>query len=135
MKKIITTGLLVVVFMGLYSVANAQSPFCIPGPSFDAQLCYTNTTNPGQAIGANTVFTIMQSIGGFLIATAGIVAGIVIVVAGFMYMASGSNQTRVAAAKTVFKNGVIGALILFAAGIIINTIILLASNWQTFFFT
>ena len=134
MKKIFMIVLLVAVFAGFSNMANAQqSTFCIPGPTFDAQMCYNDTANPGQQVGAGTIFEILQSIGGFLIAAAGVIAGIIIVVAGLVYMSAGSNPTRATNAKTIFKNGVIGALILFAAGIIINTIILLATNWEGFF--
>ncbi len=66
-------------------------------------------------------------------AIAGIVAGIVIIVAGLVWVSAGNNSARVTTAKGIFKNGVIGALILFAAGLIINTIVLLATSWQTFF--
>lgn len=81
----------------------------------------------------NEILDIMRSIAGYLIVTGGILAGIAIIVAGIMYMAAGSNPTRLTTAKSIFKNGVIGALILFAAGLIVNTIILLAVNWQQFF--
>ena len=50
-------------------------------------------------------------------------------------MVSGSNQQRVGMAKGVFKNGIIGSLILFAAGIIVNTIILLVSDPLNFFWS
>jgi len=133
MEKALKIVLVVIALVGLGGIANAQSPFCIPGPNFDAQLCYLATTQPGQQIGAQTIFEIIQNIGGFIITAAGVIAGIVIVVSGLVYMSAGSNTTQLATAKAIFKNGVIGALILFAAGVIINTIILLASNWRQFF--
>ena len=135
MNKAIAIGFLVVVSFVALNVALAQNPYCIPGGSFDAELCYQGTTQPNQQVGAQTIFLILQNIGGFIIAASGVIAGIVIIVSGLIYMSAGSNQTRVTTAKAVFKNGVIGAIILFAAGIIINTIILLASNWATFFNT
>ena len=76
---------------------------------------------------------ILRSIAGYMIVAGGIMAGIAIIASGVMYMAAGSSQPRLTSAKAIFKNGVIGALILFAAGLIVNTIILLAINWQGFF--
>src|SRR3989344_8570729 len=75
---------------------------------------------------------ILRSIAGYMIVAGGIMAGIAIIASGVMYMAAGSSQPRLTSAKAIFKNGVIGALILFAAGLIVNTIILLAINWQGF---
>jgi hypothetical protein len=79
------------------------------------------------------VLDIVRSVAGYLIVLGGIAAGIAIIASGLLYMAAASNTSRLATAKAVFKNGVIGALILFAAGLIVNTIILLAVNWQQFF--
>lgn len=81
----------------------------------------------------NDLLDIMRSIAGYMIVAGGILAGIAIIASGLMYMGAGSNPQRLATAKGIFKNGVIGALILFAAGLIVNTIILLAVNWQGFF--
>jgi hypothetical protein len=105
-------------------VAHAQNRF------IDQFLSVTSTN---QTYYASDVIALMTSIGGFLIVAGGIVAGIVIIVSGLMYMAAGSNTARTAAAKSTFKNGIIGALILFAAGVIVNTIFFLATNWQQFF--
>ena len=71
---------------------------------------------------ADDIADLMESIGGFLIITGAILAGIVIIWSGIMYMKAGSDQTRVGSAKAIFKNGLIGALILFATGVIVNTI-------------
>ncbi|OGN08795.1 MAG: hypothetical protein A2998_02825 [Candidatus Staskawiczbacteria bacterium RIFCSPLOWO2_01_FULL_37_25b] len=136
MKKIVTIGLLAIFLVGLHSVANAVSPFCIPGPAYDAKLCYEDTTSPtgtGSATDTSEIFEILQSIGGFLLVAAGIIAGVVIIISGLVWMASGSNTARVTTAKAIFKNGIIGALIIFAAGLIINTIILIGTDWTGFF--
>ena len=82
---------------------------------------------------ASDIVGILENIGGFLMVIAGILAGIVIVVAGIIFMSAGSDQTKVGTAKAVFKNGVIGALIIFAAGVIVNTIALLALDPFGFF--
>lgn len=94
---------------------------------------YQNTRFNTSGIIADDVLDLMEDIAGFLMITGGILAGIVLIVAGIMYMAAGSNQTKVASAKSVFNNGIIGALILFAFGIIINTIVAVASDPFGFF--
>lgn len=131
MKKIILTVLVVGLFLGLSSTSYAQVGGCIGGNPFSDIFC--TIFRPGQATSGNELLNIVRSIGGYLIVFAGIIAGIVIVAAGLMYMAAGSNPTKVANAKTTFKNGLIGALIVFAVGIIISTIVLLGTDWKKFF--
>lgn len=124
MKKVTSLAIITMLFFLLFGVVSAQNTFI---DQFDMVM---NSSPPA---GASDLLDIMRSIAGFLIIAGGILAGITIIVAGIMYMAAGSNTTRAASARTIFKNGVIGALILFAAGIIVNTIILLAVNWMSFF--
>lgn len=92
-----------------------------------------NLILPAQPASGGEIIDLMRSIAGFLIIAGGVLAGIAIVASGLMFMFAGSNPQRLTTAKAIFKNGIIGALILFAAGIIVNTIIALATNWQTFF--
>lgn len=93
---------------------------------------FTTTLNQA-GTNATSIIDIIASIGGFLIIAGAAIAGIVVVVSGLMYMSAGSNTTRATTAKAILKNGIIGALIVFAAGLIVNTITLLASNWEGFF--
>lgn len=130
MKKVLLASFLVALFITWSNVSFAQ---CVP-PNLDFTDCFRiSVTNSGQGYVATDVVAVLENIGGFLMIIAGVLAGIVIVVAGVVYMAAGSNQTRVGTAKAVLKNGVIGALIMFAAGIIINTIALLALDPFGFF--
>lgn len=128
MKKALLILALVALFMGWSNVSYAQ---CNPPYNFSG--CFRLTYSSQAPLQAITLIQVLENIGGFLIIAAGIVAGIVIIVAGLMWMSAGSNTTRLANAKALFKNGIIGALILFAAGLIIQTIILLATNWVVFF--
>lgn len=123
MKKIILLTLVVSFFFGLSGISHAQNPFI---NAFNGVMSQAPTSG-------NEVLDIVRSIAGYMIVLGGILAGIAIIVAGIMYMGAGSNPTRVASARAIFKNGVIGALILFAAGLIVNTIILLGTSWQSFF--
>ena len=64
---------------------------------------------------------------------AGIIMGITLVWSGLTYMSAGSDATRVNKAKSILKNGIIGAVIFFGVGTIINTIDLLARDPGSFF--
>ena len=129
MKKLVPVGASILSFMGLARFAYAQGTGC------NNNFCvfFFDTFNNASGTNATDILSIVQSIGGFLLVAGGIIAGIVIIAAGLMWMAAGSNPTRVTAARSIFKNGIIGALVIFAAGLIIQTIILLATDWQTFF--
>src|SRR3989338_6817377 len=119
-----------VLLLGWSNVSLAQQ--CDPGESYED--CFRRLTDPSiQTYGAQDLEQLLENIGGLLLVISGIIAGIVIIVSGLMYMAAGSNQTRVTAAKSVFKNGVIGALIIFGFGIIINTVMLLGTDPFGFF--
>lgn len=101
--------------------------FLIPG------LVFGQTIPTGTTITSVDILDLMQRTGGFLIAAGGILATIVIVITGFMYMLAGSNQQKVTSVKSMFKAGIIGALIIFGTGIIINTVRSLATNPLGFF--
>jgi len=119
---------LLALFVGWSSVSFAQSST----NNIFYQTFYGSwgNTNPANA---SQVVDLLGNIGGFLMIAGGIIAGIALIVSGLMYMAAGSNQTRVTSAKSIFKNGVIGALIIFGFGIIINTVMLLGTDPFGFF--
>ena len=97
--------------------------------------CFINSQDVSQTgtLAGKDFLELLQNIGGFLMIAGGLIAGICIIVAGFLWISAGSDTARLATAKAVFKNGVIGALILFASGVIINTVVLFAGNWRQFF--
>ncbi|MDP3697191.1 MAG: hypothetical protein Q8R55_04145 [Candidatus Taylorbacteria bacterium] len=68
------------------------------------------------------VVSLGARIAGFLIFSAEILAAVVVVWSGIMYMSAGSDETKVKNAKAMLKNGLIGALILFGVGVILNTV-------------
>lgn len=131
MKKVLLIFCLVVVFLTWSDMSFAQ---CVP-PRINFTDCFRSTvTQSRQGFVASNMVEILENIGSFLMVIAGILSGIVIVVAGVIYMSAGSNPTKLTSAKTVLKNGVIGALIMFATGVIINTIALLALDPFGFFY-
>lgn len=134
MKKVIFLVMLVVFLLGLASESNAQIPECTYGNRlYDPTRCYELTTQTTNLSSSRDILDILVRIGGFLVVVASIIAGIVIIVAGLFYMSAGSDTGRLTTAKAIFKNGIIGALILFAAGTIIGTIAFLATNPWGFF--
>lgn len=99
-------------------------------PEVSAQ---TQPIPTGTPIDLTDLLDISENIGGFLMVLGGIVAAIAIILAGIMYLTSGSNPQRVNSAKGMLKGAMIGALIIFSTGIIINTIRKLASDPMQFF--
>src|SRR3989344_7338130 len=89
----------------------------------------------GQCITYNCISLLetAQSIAGWLIIAGGILAGITIIGTGIMYFMSGGNAQKMTGAKSMFKAGIIGALIIFSPGIIISTITGFGSNSLGFF--
>jgi hypothetical protein len=87
----------------------------------------------GRAVSPDEILTLTQSIGGFLLVIGSILAAISIILSGFLYMSAGSNTQRLTLAKNIFKYGVIGSLIIFSAGLIINVIKGLAMDPTGFF--
>ena len=77
----------------------------------------------GRPITIEELLTLGEDFGGFLL-----VAGSIL-----MYMLAGSSQQRLSSAKAMFKAGIIGALVLFSAGVIIRTIQNFAENPLFFF--
>ena len=70
---------------------------------------------------------VLTPVANFLIAAGVIGAIITIVISGIMYFKAGSD-TKAESAKTWFKNGIIGAFIILAVGVIINTIALVVTG-------
>lgn len=87
----------------------------------------------GRPITIEELLTLGEDFGGFLLVAGSILAAIVIIATGIMYMLAGSSQQRLSSAKAMFKAGIIGALVLFSAGVIISTIQNFAENPLFFF--
>src|SRR3989344_4373307 len=88
---------------------------------------------PGVDITLDSLLDTAKSIAGFLMVAGGILAGITIVATGIMYLMAGGNTQRMAGAKSMFKAGIIWALIIFSPGVIISTVTGFGSNPLGFF--
>ena len=87
----------------------------------------------GVAIRLPDLISIGENIAGFLMIAGEILAAIVIVVSGIYYLMAGSDSTKVKAARDMLKAGIIGSLIIFGVGVIIQTVKFLAENPLGFF--
>lgn len=76
----------------------------------------------GKAITLDDILALLEKVAGFLIFAGEIIAAIVIVYSGIVYMTAGSDPTKIKTAKDTLKSGLIGALIVFGVGVIINTV-------------
>ena len=86
----------------------------------------------GNPITLTDVQDIIESVATFLIVISVIVAVIFIVWGGMMYMMAGDDASKSGAAKTRIVNGIIGALVVLAVGLILQTLASLV-DFNTFF--
>ena len=105
--------------------------------SFLFLLAFTAHAQPqiptGRTITLPEILTLFQSLGGFLYALGSILAVITIIISGFSYLLAGGDQTKVKKAKDILKVGIIGALVIFSAGLIVNTVSTFSSDPFQFF--
>ena len=73
----------------------------------------------GQAVTLNEVERLINGVARFLIVVSVIIAVIFIVYGGVRWIASPGDPT---AAKTIIKNGIIGAIIVLGVGVILQTL-------------
>jgi uncharacterized membrane protein YjgN (DUF898 family) len=72
----------------------------------------------GNASGQTTEQSLTQTIGGviqFILGLLGIIALVIVIYAGFLWMFGGANSDNVSKAKSLMINGVIGLAIILAA--------------------
>src|SRR3989338_8456894 len=114
-------------FLGLLVLAGnafAQVPAATPKGTFPWD-------SPG--LEASEITDLAGGMAEFLFILAGIIMGIVIVWAGIVYMAAGSDATRVNKAKAILKWGIVGAIVIFGVETIINTLQNFADDPSSFF--
>lgn len=81
------------------------------------------TLPPGRPITLTDLDYVIFRISVFFITVSGVVALIFIIWSGVTYMYAGDDKTKVDAAKARLKSGIIGAAIIFGAGVIIQTVV------------
>ena len=86
----------------------------------------------GQPVTLLDVRGVIETIARFLILISVVVAVIFIVWGGMMYMMAGDDAAKSGAAKSRIVNGIIGALVVLAVGLILQTLATVV-NWTVFF--
>ncbi len=87
-----------------------------------AQIIIPSPQVSGAGLTLAEIGSIIAIIGSFLINIGVLLAIIAVIVSGIMYMRAGADPNKITAAKSWFKNALIGALIVIGVGVIINTI-------------
>lgn len=99
-----------------------------------AQAVLPDQINPNQPIpGSNPVTmlemkNIIASISNFLVIIAPIIFIIALVLSGITYMTAGASENLVKKAKDWLKFSIIGGLVVFGVGVIINTVAAIVSR-------
>ena len=79
-------------------------------------------TTSGDAITLDEIEDLIRGAARFLVIVSVIIAVIFIVLGGIMYMAARGNEEAAGKAKTTIFNGIIGAAVVLAVGVILNTL-------------
>ena len=87
-----------------------------------AQIIIPTPPVPGRGLNLAEIGSIIARIGGFLQSIGVLLAIIAVVISGIMFMRAGAEPTKITNAKTLFRNVLLGALIILGVGVIINTI-------------
>ena len=87
----------------------------------------------GRPITLPELVDIFENLAGFLMVAGGILAAIVIIGSGIYYLMAGPDSTKVKAARDMLKAGIIGSLIIFGFGTILQTIRFFAEDPLNFF--
>ena len=77
---------------------------------------------PGRGLTLGELGALIARVGGFLQSFGAVLAIIAVVISGIMFMRAGAEPTKITNAKTLFRNVLLGALIILGVGVIINTI-------------
>ena len=112
-------------------VATAMAVALMPVLVF-AQLPTPTSPYAGQPITLSDVQGLIETVARFLILISVIIAVIFIVWGGMMYMMAGDDAAKSGAAKSRIVNGIIGALVVLAVGLILQTLASIV-NWTAFF--
>ncbi|KKT81568.1 MAG: hypothetical protein A3B99_02780 [Candidatus Yanofskybacteria bacterium RIFCSPHIGHO2_02_FULL_44_12b] len=124
MKKILSAVWVAVLLLGVRGLALAQATWNPPRAVVPG----------GTSLRATDFADVLNNVALFLIFASVIIVVIFIIWAGITYTAAGADQTKVKAAKDRLKQGIIGGLIIFGIGTIIETIRIFIQNPNYFFY-
>ena len=112
-------------------IATAMALALMPALAL-AQLPTPTSPYAGSPITLSDVQGLIETVARFLILTSVVIAVIFIVWGGISYMSAGDDSARSGAAKSRIVNGIIGALVVLAVGLILQTLASIV-NWTAFF--
>ena len=119
MRKLLNI-LLVVVFLGL--IGTSALAQCVPGFGVYCPPNPNTYLPGGVALNAYDLEGVLVNISLFLMFAGPVIVVIYIIWAGVIWTSAGDDQTKVKAAKDKLKQGIIGGLIIFGVGVIMETI-------------
>lgn len=107
-------------------------------PSFAVAQVDINLDTPsvpieGDEITSDDLEGFIEDIANFIIGLSLVIAVVFIVWGGILWMTAGGDDTKASKAKSTILNGIIGALIVLAVGVILNTLSGFVANVATFF--
>lgn len=108
-----TTKVVFGIMLALAVLAPVASLAALPNPSPEQS---------GQPVSLSEVEDIIRLVARFAIVVSMVIAVIFIVWGGIRYMAAGGDDGKVKIAKATIINGIIGAAVVLAVGVILNTI-------------
>jgi len=121
-KNVAKIGVMTAIaLMPVLVLAQALSPLPLPTSPYT-----------GEPVTLSKIQDVITSVAKFLILISMIIAVIFIVWGGMMYMMAGDDAAKATAAKSRIVNGIIGALVVLAVGLILQTLATVV-NWEIFF--
>lgn len=112
---------LVVTLASGFSLVQAQGNLCNPATGIGC-LDQTPPLPSGTPVVTGDIVTLLGQVARFLIIISTIIAVIFIVWGGITWMTAGADAEKQKSAKGIIKNGIIGAVIVLAVGVIMQTI-------------
>ncbi len=88
----------------------------------------------GEPLSLNEIADIVFEVVDFIILMSGVVVTAFIIISGIRWATAGSDTTKVENAKQAFKAGIIGALVILGVGVIVNTVEVIITDRDFFFF-
>lgn len=110
--------------MTFRKISKVAIPVVLATIPFLALAVLPQPTNPlgGNALSLAEIQVIIERVARFLITVSIVVAVIFIVWGAIVWMTSAGDDARAKAGKAWIKNGLLGAVIVFAVGVILQTI-------------
>lgn len=119
-------------FRTVAKVGIATAMALMPALVLAAALPVPTSPFPGAGLTLADIQDLITTIAKFLVLISIVIAVIFIVWGGMMYMMAGDDVTKSGAAKSRIVNGIIGALVVLAVGLILQTLAGIV-NWTAFF--